>query len=262
MLFRGFIAAVIGAALAAFLVTVVTKFTPHQRVLAAQTSQETDSRKEILDRISTLVGATFAFILGLVIVTNWQVMTTSRQTTIDEVNGLSQIYSAAHALPEPQHTLIRGSIREYVSTVISTEWPLMSSHQMSRKAQQQIDNLRNDVQNWDTSTPRLATMQNQALSGITAAYSARRTRAMEAEEGLPTFMWGLLIGDGFILLCVPLLRGITFTRTNVFLYMLFGVMIALSLWFVYELNYPFSGGLTVKPDAYLIFLQQASPPSQ
>jgi hypothetical protein len=43
---------------------------------------------------------------------------------------------------------------------------------------------------------------------------------------------------------------------------LIAALIALSLWFVYELNYPFSGGLTVQPDAYLIFLQQASPPSQ
>jgi uncharacterized membrane protein HdeD (DUF308 family) len=256
------VAALIGAALAAILIVVVTKFTPHQRMMAAEAPRETDSRKEILDRIVTLVGGIFAFILGLVIVTNWQVMTASRQTTIDEVNGLSQIYSAAHALPQPQHAFIRSNVRMYVTTVIGTEWPLMSSHQMSHLAQQQIDDLRNSVQNWDTSTPRLATMQGQALSGITAAYSARRTRAMEAEEGLPTFMWGLLIGDGFIMLSVPLLKGIHFTRTNVVLYMLFGVMIALSLWFVYELNYPFSGGLTVKPDAYLIFLQQASPPGQ
>jgi hypothetical protein len=255
-------AALMGAALAALLVVIVSMFTPHQRVLAAEAPQETESRKDILDRIITLVGGVFAFILGLVIVTNMQVMTTARQTTINEVNGLSQIYSAAHALPEPQHALIRSDIRVYVNTVTSTEWPLMSMHQMSRKAQQQIDNLRNEVQNWDIGTPRLATMQGQALAGITAAYSARRTRGLEAEEGLPTFMWGLLIGDGLVMLGVPLLKGIRFTKTNIVLYMMFGVMIALSLWFVYELNYPFSGGLTVKPDAYTLFLQQAGPPSQ
>jgi Protein of unknown function (DUF4239) len=262
VLFRGLMAALMGAALAALLVVVVTKLTPHQRVLAAEDSQQAEGRKEILDRIITLVGGVFAFILGLVIVTNLQVMTTARQTTIDEVNGLSQIYSAAHALPEPQHALIRNSIRAYVGTVISTEWPLMSRHQMSPKAQQEIDNLRNEVQNWDISTPRLATMQGQALAGITAVYSARRTRGMEAEEGLPLFIWGLLIGDGLVMLCVPMLKGIRFTKTNIVLYMMFGVMIALSLWFVYELNYPFSGGLTVKPDAYILFLQQAGPPGQ
>jgi hypothetical protein len=61
---------------------------------------------------------------------------------------------------------------------------------------------------------------------------------------------------------VPLLRGVKFTKTNTVLYIMFGVMIALSLWFVYELNYPFSGGLTVKPDAYTLFLQQAGPVGQ
>jgi hypothetical protein len=262
VLFRGLIAVLVGATLAALLALVVNKFTSHERVLAAEAPQETESRKDILDRIITLVGGVFAFILGLVIVTNMQVMTAARQTTINEVNGLSQIYSAAHALPEPQHALIRSSVRDYVNTVIGTEWPLMSAHEMSRQAQQQIDNLRNEVQNWDISTPRLATMQGQALAGITAAYSARRIRGLEAEEGLPTFMWGLLIGFGFVMLSVPLLKGIKFTKTNIVLYMMFGVMIAISLWFVYELNYPFSGGLTVKPDAYTLFLQQATPPPQ
>jgi hypothetical protein len=262
VLLRGLMAVLIGATVAALLAAVASKLAAHRRVLAAEAPAETESRKEILDRISILVGGIFAFILGLVIVTNMQVMTTARQTTIDEVNGLSQIYSAAHALPEPQHALIRSSIRGYVNTVISTEWPLMSKHQMSLQAQHEIDNLRNEVQNWDISTPRLATMQGQALAGITAAYSARRTRGLEAEEGLPAFMWGLLIGDGFVLLCVPLLKGIKFSKTNMILYMMFGVMIALSLWFVYELNYPFSGGLTVKPDAYTLFLQQATPPAQ
>ena len=262
VLLRGLLAALMGAVLAALLAVIVGKFTSHQRVLAAEAPEDTESRKDLLDRIITLVGGIFAFILGLVIVTNLQVMTTARQTTIDEVNGLSQIYSAAHALPEPEHALIRSSIRTYVNTVIHTEWPLMSAHKMSPLAQAQIDNLRNEVQNWDISTPRLATMQGQALAGITAAYSARRTRGLEAEEGLPAFIWGLLIGDGFVMLCVPLLKGIKFTKTNTTLYILFGVMIALSLWFVYELNYPFSGGLTVKPDAYTLFLQQAGPISQ
>jgi hypothetical protein len=262
VLVRGLMAALIGAALAGLLAVIVSKFTSHQRLLAAEAPDETESRKEILDRIITLVGGIFAFILGLVIVTNLQVMTTARQTTIAEVNGLSQIYSAAHALPEPQHALIRGSVLSYVNTVIHVEWPLMSNHQMSSQAQQEIDNLRNEVQNWNISTPRLATLQGQALAGITAAYAARKTRGLEAEEGLPTFIWGLLIGAGFVMLCVPLLKGIKFTKTNTVLYMMFGVMIALSLWFVFELNYPFSGGLTVKPDAYTLFLQEAAPASQ
>ena len=255
MLVRGLLAVLIGAALAALLAGIVSRFTSHQRVLAAEAPEEAESRKEILDRIITLVGRVF-------IVTNLQAMTAARQTTIDEVNGLSQIYSAAHALPEPQHALIRGSVLTYVNTVIHSEWQLMSNHQMSQQAQQQIDDLRNEVQNWDISTPRLATMQGQALAGITAAYAARKTRGLEAEEGLPTSIWGLLIGDGFVMLCVPLLKGIKFTKTNTVLYMMFGVMIALSLWFVYELYYPFSGGLTVIPDAYTLFLQQAGPPSQ
>lgn len=260
MLVNGIIAALAGAAVAAVLVLVAAKLIP-RLPMAAASPAEAESRKEILDRILTLVGGVFAFLLGLVIVTNWQVMTASRQTTIDEVNGLSQIYSAAHALPEPQHSLIRNSVLGYVNTVIHVEWPLMSKQEMSRPAQLQIDALRDDVQNWDISTPRLAAMQGQALSGMTAAYSARRARAMEAEEGLPPLMWGMLAGLGFIMLSVPLLKGIHVTRTTTILYISFGVMLALALWFVSELNYPFSGGLTVKPDAYLIFLQQASPPS-
>jgi len=203
-LVRGLLAALIGAALAALLAVIVSRFTSHQRVLAAQAPEQTESRKEIPDQIITLAGGVFAFILGLVIVTSPQVMTTARQTTIDEVNGLSHIYQHATS----GHHAGSGTGRDH------------------------------------------------------RRYAARKTRGLEAEEGLPTFIWGLLTGDGFVMLCVPLLKGITFTKTNTVPYMMSGVMIALSLWFVYELNYPFSGGLTVKPDAYTLFLQQAGPPSQ
>jgi hypothetical protein len=64
------------------------------------------------------------------------------------------------------------------------------------------------------------------------------------------------------MLCVPLLKGIRFTKTNIILHVMFGVMIALSLWFVYELNYPYSGGLTVKPDAYTLIHPAAGRTAQ
>jgi hypothetical protein len=242
---------------------ILHNFTPHARILDGESAAETESRKELLDRIVTLVGGIFAFLLGLVIVTNLQAMNAAQTTTTNEVNGLSQVYRAAHALPQPEHTNMRAQIRAYVNTVIGTEWPLMESrHQMSARAWQQIDNLRDEIQNIDTSTHIAATVQGQALAGLDAAYAGRRTRALDATQGLPAFLWGLLIGDGLVMLAVPLMKGIKFTRTNMAFYMVFGVMIALSLWFVYELNYPFSGGLTVKPDAFTLFLQQSGPPSQ
>jgi hypothetical protein len=223
---------------------------------------EAAGRKELLDRIVTLVGGVFAFLLGFVIVTNLGIMNTARQTTVDEANGLSQIYSAAHELPQPEHTTIRTQLQTYVMTVIHTEWPLMAEHELSGSAWQQITTVRDEIYSSPEGNPRVTMAQGQMLAGLNTAVSARRSRAMQAAQGMPACLWWLLITFGAILLLMPVLKGIAFTRTNMAYYLLFGGLIGLALWFVFELNYPFSGGLTVHPDAFTLLLQQWTPPSQ
>jgi hypothetical protein len=245
----------IGIGVSGALILVVRFLTPHAKVVEGESDEEGSTRKELLDRIATLVGGVFAFVLGLVIVTNLQTMNTAQANTISEANGLGQMYTSAGVLPQPEHTRLRQTIHNYAETVIHTEWSLMGVHQMSAKANALFGSIRNQVLDFPTDTKREATMQSAAVSGYWTAQAGRRTRALQAGLGLPTFLWGLLIGDGVVLLCVPLMKGFKPTKRNTVHFMAFGVMIALSLWFVYELNYPFSGGLTVQPSAFTNFVQ-------
>jgi hypothetical protein len=263
MLVRFFISVLIGGAFALIVALVERLIKPHQRMKEGESDDETDSRKELLDRIVTLVSGTFAFLLGLVIVTNLTNMNTARQTTVQEVTGLSEAYNAARALPQQDRLRIRDGIWTYVHTVINQEWPLMNDMKMSMPAWHELGTL----QNWAYTIPTngeadLQAAKSQVSSGLAAAYSARAARAVEVVEGLPDFLWWLLIGDAVIMLLVPMLKGIAITRRSLVFYAAFGVMIAVMLWFVDELNYPFSGGLVVHADAFTQFLQYSLPPGQ
>lgn len=263
MLVRFLVAVLVGAAFALIVALAGHWFQPHQRMAKAESDAETDSRKELLDRIVTLVSGTFAFLLGLVIVTNLTNMNNARQTTVQEVTGLSEAYNSARALPGSDRLRLREGIWTYVHTVINQEWPLMDNMKMSMPAWHELGSLQNWVYTIPTSGEAdLQAAKSQISSGLATAYSARAGRAVEVVEGLPDFLWWLLIGDAVIMLLVPLLKGITITKRSLAFYAAFGVMIAVMLWFVDELNYPFSGGLVVHADAFAQFLQYSLPPGQ
>jgi hypothetical protein len=263
MLFRFLLAVLIGAGCALIVALAEHWIKPHQRLQHAESDAETDSRKELLDRIVTLVSGTFAFLLGLVIVMNLTNMTNARQTTVQEVTGLSEAYNTARAFPGPERLRIREGIWTYVHMVINQEWPLMNAMKMSMPAWHELGTL----QNWTYTIPThgeadLQEAKKQVSAGLATAYSARAARAVQVVEGLPDFLWWLLIGEASIMLLVPLLKGITITRRSLAFYAAFGVMITIMLWFVDELNYPFTGGLVVHADAFTQFLKYSLPPGQ
>jgi hypothetical protein len=263
MLVRFLIAVLIGAAFALIVALAERWIKPHQRLQQTESDAETDSRKELLDRIVTLVSGTFAFLLGLVIVMNLTNMTNARQSTVQEVTGLSEAYNTARALPGPDRLHIREGIWTYVHTVINHEWPLMNRMKMSMTAWHELGSL----QNWVYTIPThgetdLQAAKSQVSAGLATAYSARTARGVQVVEGLPDFLWWLLIADAVIMLLVPLLKGITITKRSLAFYAAFGAMITVMLWFIDELNYPFSGGLVVHADAFTQFLQYSLLPGQ
>ena len=264
MLFRFIVAVLIGAAFALIVALAEHRLKPHQRLQRTESDEETDSRKVLLDRIVTLVSGTFAFLLGLVIVTSQTNMTNALQPPVQEVTGLSEAYNTARALPAPDRLRIREGIWTYVHSVINQEWPLMENKmRMSMSAWHELGSL----QNWVYTIPThgeadLQAAKSQVSSGLATAYSARAARAVHVVEGLPDFLWWLLISDAVIMMLVPLLKGITITKRSLPFYAAFGIMITVMLWFIDELNYPFTGGLEVHADAFTQYLQYSLPAGQ
>jgi cation transporter-like permease len=72
---------------------------------------------------------------------------------------------------------------------------------------------------------------------------------LEAEQGLPVVLWIVLIAGGIIVIGFTYLFGLESTVIHLLMVASLALIIALVLFTVAALNYPFKGDITVGPDA-------------
>ncbi len=73
---------------------------------------------------------------------------------------------------------------------------------------------------------------------------------LEVREGIPTILWVVLIVGGVITVCFTYFFGMRTPRLHVLMVVAFTVVLALVLYTVRALEYPFDGIAQVKPEAF------------
>ncbi|GAA2635627.1 DUF4239 domain-containing protein [Actinomadura fulvescens] len=208
--------------------------------------------------VTDVIKTMFAFVFAFVVVTGMQHYNDARENTTKEASELMQVYWAAHGMPDPEHREIQGLVREYTSAVVNEEWRAMSDRRMSPRATATLDRLRDRLQQIEPRGDKMARMHDSALTSARNVSEARRLRALHAEQGLPGFLWiGLLVG-AVLMICAPLLAGVQVTVRSVAMVGLLGAFVALAMFLIWNLNYPFGGGISVAPDAFRLITTRFS----
>ena len=75
-------------------------------------------------------------------------------------------------------------------------------------------------------------------------------RLLDAEEGLPTILWVVLIVGGAITVGFTYLFGLENTLLHTFMVAALAMIISLTLFTVAALDYPFKGDIRIHPAAF------------
>jgi hypothetical protein len=79
---------------------------------------------------------------------------------------------------------------------------------------------------------------------------ARRTRLVEAEEGIPAVLWVVLVFGGLVTVSFTYLFGLQNTWSHRLMVAAAAGVIALALFTIGSLEYPFYGGTRISPEAF------------
>jgi hypothetical protein len=131
--------------------------------------------------------------------------------------------------------------------VVDEEWPLMAQGEFSPKAWATIDEIRDSIQSFDSSTDDQLLLDQHALERVHGLADARRDRLLASEEGLPAIMWVVLIGGGFIVVGFTYLFGMENNLTHILMVAALALIISSVLFTVASLNYPFRGDVHIGP---------------
>lgn len=180
----------------------------------------------------------------------------AQQTVENEANSVEEIYRLAEQLPGQERREIQGLAESYARTVVEEGWPLMEQGRSSSRAEEISDELRSNVMNFEPESDAEQAIYAQALTLVQDFDEYRSLRLLEVREGIPSILWIVLVVGGVTTVGFTYLFGMKTPHLHVLMVAAFTLVLALVLFTIRALEYPFDGIVQVGPDAFEAFLDQ------
>jgi Protein of unknown function (DUF4239) len=211
-----------------------------------------------------VAGFIYAVLLALVVIAGWEDYGHASVTVESEANALAEITWLAYALPEPEGRHLHELVRSYAEVVVEEEWPLMEQGRTPSMERSQetpsgwvlIDDIRASLQEFEPRTQADEQLYAEGLDQVQRLGDARRMRLVQAEEGLPTVLWVVLVVGGMVVVGFAYLFGLENTGAHALMVVALAGVIALVLFTIAAMEDPFSGGARVGPDAFEVVLDR------
>ena len=124
----------------------------------------------------------------------------------------------------------------------------MEQGKTSPRAWAILDEMRGSIQGMKPTTEVQQVLYEQGLRQMHDLADARAERLFDAEEGLPAILWVVLIVGGIDVVGFTYLFGLESTSVHVLMVASLTLIIALVLFTVAALDYPFKGDIRIGPE--------------
>ena len=167
---------------------------------------------------------------------------------------MADVYWHSDDFSDLERQEVQQLTQSYAQVVIDEEWPLMEQGQASLHAAAIAHEMRSTIYDFEPSNAAEQVLYEQGLERVHELVDERRLRLLEAREGMPDILWGVLLVGGIIVVGFTYLFGLENTRSHTLMIAALAAIIALVLFTIYALNHPFTGITRIKPDAFELVL--------
>jgi hypothetical protein len=200
--------------------------------------------------IYAVLGVVYAVLLGFVTIAVWEDFEAAKSTANDEANDLGELFWLAQEFPEPQRDNVQKLTRSYARVVVDQEWSLMEQGHASPRAGALVDEMRSNIYKFDPKTYAEQTRYNEGLVLVRSLVDKRRLRLLEASQGIPYILWGVLLSGWVIVVGFTYLFGLENTWSHRLMIAALAAIITIDLFTIRALDFPFSGITRVDPHAF------------
>src|SRR5215210_3507841 len=228
-----------------------------QRLVPAEKRQQ---HNEVAGFLYAVVGVVYAVLLALLVIAVWEQYQRAHEAVESEANAVADIAWIAHSLPESERYQLQELARSYAQEVVDQEWPLMEQgiegERGTPEAWNLIDDMRATLQEFEPSTAGEQNVHAEGLDQIDRLGDDRRIRFVAAEEGIPGVLWVVLVFGAVVAVGFTYLFGLRNSWAHRLMVMALTAVIALVLFTIGAMEYPFSGGARVDPGAFELILER------
>jgi Protein of unknown function (DUF4239) len=214
-------------------------------------SEKRRTCNELIGWQLSVLGTTYAVILGFMLYTVWTALGEADLNANLEAGAVMDIYHLAAGLPEPQRTQLHTMARSYADAVITRDWQHMARGEMPEETGAI------DREMWDTvmsvraaSATEIAAQQ-QALAELGSLGQHRLTRIVQSGKSLPKVLWCVLLVGGTLTVIAACTFGAENRKLQTVQVVSFALLVSLTLVAIADIHRPFHGLIHVRSDAFL-----------
>jgi hypothetical protein len=208
-----------------------------------------ESHKEAAGAIFHVIGVIYAVLLGFVIVIGWEQFRAVEANAGDEAVMAGNLYREGLALGQ-QGRPLRVALQRYAHSVVNIEWNYMATHQQqSRQTDAALNAVWHAVKGMRPRNPTEVQLVSAAITDLGKMSEDRRTRIIDSTAEVPASLWAVLIVGAVITIGFVYFLGIERFAAQAAMVTALGTIVALSLFVILTLDLPFTGGVSVKPNA-------------
>jgi Protein of unknown function (DUF4239) len=209
-----------------------------------------EKQNDVAGFIYAVLGVAYAVLLAFMLISVWQDYNKAQTNVESEAHELAGVYFLASQLPEPQRTNVQDLARTYARIVVEEEWPMMEWGQTSAHADSLLRQLMLELLEFDPRTRGEQVLYERGLTDLHNAIDARRSRLLEVREGIPNLLRVVLVVGGVITVSFTYLFGLKSNVAHALMVAALTLLICAILFTIGESDYPFSGVVEIRPDAF------------
>ena len=213
-------------------------------------AQKRRAHNELIGWQLTVLGTTYAVIVGFMLYTVWTNFGLADANVSAEANSLVNVYQLAEGLPAAQRANLRRAANAYADAVVNSEWPSMARNEGSFKATPQKDEMWRILMTVKTASPTESTAEDHAISELSQMSEHRRMRELASGSHLPGVLWYVLLVGGFLTVVSACMFGAENTTLHTLQVAFFSLLIALILVAIADIDQPFRGSVHVSDAAF------------
>ena len=201
----------------------------------------------------SMIGLVYGVYLAFTIIAVWEQFSAAEEVVTAEATHLSTLWRDAQAMPGEHRAAIQRQLLEYADSVVHDEWPAMArEHGAAARTNAIYEDLwrRYYAVQLDGGNAVQTAFYQETIRRLNDLSLLRRRRLLAAQSELPPLMWTLLLAGGVVTVMFMLVFG---TRHAWVQYAVIGVITSLvtfSILLVDAMQYPFSGDVSIRPEAY------------
>lgn len=205
--------------------------------------------------IFATLGVIYAVILAFTVIVVWENFNLSSTNVNNEAALLMGVFRDNQILSEPFKSTMRQHIIEYTEMVAGDEWEAMQRGGESPRFYPVIANMWNHLRSFKPRTKTEEVFFKDMIDKMNQALALRIQRIFNSKEGLNPLFWFMLILGGIITVIFTYFFGMENFQAQLIMTSLLAALIALVLFTILSLDYPFTGDVRVSPEPFNYILK-------